>query len=232
VLLIALWLAGALASNAAAGAAPLDGRLDPIGTWNCVVYGHPALGDERMLFAFAPHGRARVARQDSTGETSKWTPLSPWHVRDDELEFSDPRTGRQFHATLDQSTLGGGWRTPSLIGGWWCSVANVPAPEDSDIAAPATPPLVPSLTATPSYPLQAIRTAKQGRAVVCFLVDWQGFVAQSEIIELSDEIFRAPTLAAIARSRYEGWDDESALRPGCRSYIFKLDERNADDAGE
>jgi hypothetical protein len=198
------------------------------------VYGQPALGDERMLFAFASNGRARVARQDLVGDQSEWSALSPWQVLDGELRFSDPHTGRQFRAALDQATLAGGWRTLSLVGGWWCSVAKVPAPpaDEAGKVAPVTPPLVPSLTATPSYPVQAIRLAKQGRAVACFLVDWQGLVAQSEIIELSDEIFREPILEALARSRYRGWDDASALRPGCRSYIFKLDELNADGAVE
>jgi hypothetical protein len=207
--------------------------IDPVGTWNCVIYGAPALGDERMLFSFAANGRARVARQDVAGDRSEWTPLSPWSVANGELTFSDPRSGRQFRAELEGPTLGGGWRTWSLVGGWWCSVAKVPAPpEEAAKEAPLTPPLIPSLTATPSYPVTAIRAAKQGRAVACFLVDSQGLVARSEIIELSDEIFREPILSALARSRYQGWDDPSSLRPGCRSYIFKLAELNPDGAAD
>jgi hypothetical protein len=85
------------------------------------------------------------------------------------------------------------------------------------------PPLLPSLTATPRYPAQAIRDAKQGRAVSCFFVDAQGYIVQPELIELSDEVFRQPILNALARSRYQAWNDESLLRPGCRSFIFKLD---------
>ena len=43
-------------SNAARGA------VDPVGTWSCVVWGHPEFGDERVLFDFAPQGVARLAR--------------------------------------------------------------------------------------------------------------------------------------------------------------------------
>jgi hypothetical protein len=86
------------------------------------------------------------------------------------------------------------------------------------------PPLLPSLTATPRYPVQAIRDAKQGRALSCFFVDASGYIVQPEIIELSDEIFRQPILNALARSRYQTLEDASVLRPGCRSFIFKLDQ--------
>ena len=58
-------------------------------------------------------------------------------------------------------------------------------------------------------------------------MDASGSVVQPELIELSDEVFRAPILAALARSRYQGWDDASVLRPGCRSYIFRLDSLSA-----
>jgi hypothetical protein len=85
------------------------------------------------------------------------------------------------------------------------------------------PALVPVRTATPSYPTQAIREAKQGRAVTCFFVEASGLITKPEIIEISDEIFRAPTLSALARSQYQGWDDPGLVRPGCRTYIFRLD---------
>jgi hypothetical protein len=71
--------------------------------------------------------------------------------------------------------------------------------------------------------VQAIRAAKQGRAVTCFFVDADGYIVQPEVIELSDEIFRAPTLAALERSRYRSWEGGEMLRPGCRSYTFRLD---------
>jgi len=37
----------AIASQAASAA---RGEIDPVGTWSCVVWGHPEFGDERMLF--------------------------------------------------------------------------------------------------------------------------------------------------------------------------------------
>ena len=61
----------------------------------------------------------------------------------------------------------------------------------------------------------------------CFFVDANGYIVQPELIELSDEVFRQPILNALARSRYQAWDDESVLRPGCRSFIFRLDAINA-----
>jgi hypothetical protein len=203
-------------------------KVDPVGAWSCVVYGHPAFGDERMLFHFAADGTVQLAREVEE-KLSAWTPMSYWTADDNELLFSDPHTGRRYRADLRRSTLGGSWRTVMLVGGWWCSEmdeAAVPAVEKLEPLA-VMPPLIPTVTSTPQYPLQAIRDAKQGRAVTCFFVDATGHVVRPELIELSDEIFRAPVLLALERSRYEGWPDASVLRPGCRSYIFKLDPLNA-----
>jgi acyl-coenzyme A thioesterase PaaI-like protein len=210
-----------------AGAARRGGKLDPVGAWSCVVYGHPAFGDERVLLNFAPSGTAQQARQDDD-KISAWIPLTAWTVDDGELTFRDSRTGRQYRADLRRDTLGGSWRTLTMIGGWWCSAMDTAAVPAIQTRAPAEimPPLVPSLTATPSYPVQAIRAAKQGRAVTCFFVDASGRVVQPELIELSDEVFREPILEALERSRYRGWDDPKVLRPGCRSYIFRLDALN------
>lgn len=197
--------------------------IDPVGTWSCVVYGHPAFGDERVLVQLAADGSAAISRKDDDGERL-WDPLSDWLVDDDELSFGDSRTGRQFKANLRRSTLGGGWRTVTLVGGWWCTslddvaFSNVLVRPMEELM----PPLVPVRTATPYYPRQAIRDAKQGRAVACFFVDAGGVIVQPEIIEISDEIFRAPTLAALARSQYAGWG-EPIMRPGCRTYIYRLD---------
>jgi hypothetical protein len=58
-------------------------------------------------------------------------------------------------------------------------------------------------------------------------VDANGYIVNPELIELSDEVFRQPILNALARSRYQTWSDERVMRPGCRSFIFKLDEINA-----
>jgi hypothetical protein len=198
--------------------------IDPVGTWSCVVYGHPAFGDERVLVQIAPDGTAAISRNTADGDRL-WDALSNWLVDDDEISFSDSRTGRQFSADLRRATLGGGWRTFTLVGGWWCTslddaaYANVLVRPMEELM----PPLVPVRTATPSYPVQAIREAKEGRAVTCFFVDSQGWVVQPEIIEISDEIFRAPTLSALARSQYLGWEQTGTLRPGCRTYIYRLD---------
>jgi hypothetical protein len=203
--------------------------VDPVGTWNCVIYGHPEFGDERVLLNFGANGGSQLARQDGD-EITPWTALSFWLSDDDGvMTFTDPRSGRRFEADLTRGTLGGSWRTYTLLGGWWCSAADFGAAPAIERAKSThyMPPLLPSLTATPRYPVQAIREAKQGRAVSCFFVDANGYIVQPELIELSDEVFRQPILNALARSRYQTWADESVLRPGCRSFIFRLDAINA-----
>jgi TonB-like protein len=198
------------------------GTLDPIGTWSCVVWGHPDFGDERMLFNFAPQGVARLARLQSEA-TPTWSDLTPWVEENRELRFGDPRTGRQFTADLRRDNLGGSWRTLTQTGGWWCAQSDIVAvPETNEARAAALPPVLPLVTATPRYPIEAIRAAKQGRVVTCFLVDSQGVIVDPQIIELSDEIFREPILVALRRSRYEPRDSDT-LRPSCRSYTFTLD---------
>ena len=198
--------------------------LDPVGTWSCIVYSHPAFGDERVLLDVARDGSVRAAHLQD-GEITAWVSLTRWEIEDATLTFTDSRSGRHYAADLTRATLGGGWRTLTLLGGWWCSPADFVAAPTIDRAKPEAlmPPLLPSLTATPVYPIKAIRDAKQGRAVSCFLVDADGYVVQPELVELSDEIFRAPILNALARSRYQAWPDERVLRPGCRTFIFRLD---------
>ena len=177
-----------------------------------------------MLLHFAVSGAARIARIDDE-KTGPWSALTGWFLDGSQIEFSDPQTGRQFNADLRRATLGGSWRTFANVGGWWCSARDSAAtPPEIVPARRPLPPLVPVRTATPSYPVQAIRQARQGYAVTCFFVDSQGFIQQPELIELSDEIFREPILSALRRSRYQGWEDTGTLRPGCRSYTFKLDQ--------
>lgn len=196
--------------------------IDPVGTWSCVVWGHPDFGDERMLFNFAPQGVARLARIEGDA-TPAWSGLTPWVEQNRELRFGDPRSGRQYTADLRRDSLGGSWRTLTQTGGWWCAVSDIVAvPDTNEARAAALPPVLPIVTATPRYPIQAIRQAKQGRVVTCFLVDSAGLIVQPEIIELSDEIFREPIMVALSRSRYEPRDSD-ALRPSCRSYTFTLD---------
>lgn len=210
-------------SLACAGEAAVAARgIDPVGTWSCVVWGHPDFGDERMLFNFAPQGVARLARIEGDA-TPAWSGLTPWVEQNRELRFGDPRSGRQYTADLRRDSLGGSWRTLTQTGGWWCAVSDIVAvPDTNEARAAALPPVLPIVTATPRYPIQAIRQAKQGRVVTCFLVDSAGLIVQPEIIELSDEIFREPIMVALSRSRYEPRDSD-ALRPSCRSYTFTLD---------
>jgi hypothetical protein len=223
------WLAGFAAMHSlATGAAPAESIVDPIGIWSCLIYGHPELGNERMLLRFEPDGRAGLARSRDDGSRGPWAPLSAWNAANHELTFEDSRTGRRFHGDLTRATLGGAWRTLSLVGGWWCRQLDDPAVADAgapDLPAPIDP--LPSLIAErmamPAYPRQAIRDAKQGRAVSCFFVNADGEIIDPEFIELSDEIFREPTLAALAGSRYRAWSDSRVVRPGCRTYIYRLD---------
>jgi TonB-like protein len=198
------------------------GAIDPVGTWSCVVWGHPEFGDERVLFNFAREGVARLAHIEAD-TVPAWSGLTPWVKEDRELHFSDPRTGRQFTADLRRDNLGGTWRTLTATGGWWCSESDIDViPESTEARAAALPPVLPLVTATPRYPIKAIREAKQGRVVTCFLVNSAGLIVDPEIIELSDEIFREPILVALNRSRYEPRDSDS-MRPSCRSYTFSLD---------
>lgn len=209
----------ALASESAHAAS-----TDPVGTWSCVVWGHPEFGDERVLLNIDPRGVARLARVENEAVPA-WTSLMPWIVEGRQIRFNDPRTGRQYTADLRRDNLGGSWRTLTTTGGWWCAVSDVEVvPETIEESVAALPPVLPLVTATPRYPIQAIRDAKQGRVVTCFLVDATGGIVEPEIIELSDEIFREPILVALSRSRYEARQADSALRPSCRSYTFSLDK--------
>jgi len=46
------------------------------------------------------------------------------------------------------------------------------------------------------------------------------------VLEATDDVFREPTLEAVAGSRYRSWGDDDATLPACRSFIFEL---GADD---
>ena len=198
--------------------------IDPIGTWSCVVWGHPDFGDERMLFNFDASGVAQVARVENESVPS-WNGVTPWVTADRALRFNDPQTGRQYTADLTRERLGGSWHTLTATGGWYCAEADVTVvPETSAEREAALPPVLPLVTATPRYPVEAIRVAKQGRVVTCFLVDAKGSIVEPEVIEISDEVFRKPVLAALERSRYERRESDSQLRPSCRSYTFSLEK--------
>lgn len=173
-------------------------------------------------------GAAALARMTGA-RTGRWLPLSDWRKRRRRIEFSDPMSGREFEADLNSASLGGGWKTPRRTGRWWCS--RVEAGASAVLLERAAPPepaewlpeLVPVLIASPRYPLEAIREAKEGRALGCFSVNADGEIVDPELVELSDEIFREPTLAALAGSRYEGWENDSLIRPACRDFMFRLE---------
>jgi hypothetical protein len=192
-----------------------------------MLYGHPQLGDERALLRFDAVGRVDIARA-SEYAYRPWTFLSEWTARRGTLHFSDALSGRRFEAELDRATLGGVWRTAAQIGGWWCAAMadqpEVPAVERPlPSARAAMPPLSAVVMAAPVYPIQAIREARQGRAVACYLVSGDGEIFAAELLELSDEIFRTPTLEALARSRYRPWSTPEQQRPVCRTYLYRLD---------
>lgn len=209
-------------------------QLDPVGTWRCVVYGHPTFGAERVVLSFAPDQSTRIARS-SEGGSPTWSPLSRWQVENGLISFADTRTGRQFTADLGRDTLSGEWRTLSQLGGWWCAAADADEGPAIDILGTAeeqetgesTKRLIPYIMATPTFPRQAVRNAKEGRVVLCFVVEPSGEIFQPEFVELSDEIFRATSLDALMRSRYQPWDPriDGGARPACRSFIYRLDYR-------
>jgi len=203
--------------------------IDPRRSWSCVVYGNPALGDERVLLNFAPDQSTLMAKP-SVDPDRPWFPLSQWSIEDETLSFSDSRSGREFQANLRRSTLGGEWRTLNLLGGWWCSEATEEVElsifaDTEDGSRTMLTPLIPAVMATPSYPRVAIREATEGRVVICFEVEASGRVLNPEFVELSDEIFRATSLDALMSSSYRSWSESSSMltRPACRSFVYSLE---------
>ena len=184
-----------------------------------------------MVLNFGADGTTRMAIP-SEDVQRPWFPLSRWQLEDEVLTFSDSRTQRDFSAGLNRSTLGGEWRTADVLGGWWCSAADAASASalyTSPTGEPTamTSPLIQEITASPTYPREAIREAREGRVVICFEVNPQGFVRDPEFVELSDEIFRDPSLNALMQSQYQGWSDdpEGPARPACRSFVFSLEQR-------
>lgn len=174
-----------------------------------------------------------MARSNEGGAPS-WLSLTPWQVEDGAITFTDSRSGRVFSANLNRDTLSGEWRTLNLLGGWWCAAADADSGPGVEIldesgagGLETTKRLIPEVMATPSFPLQAIREAKEGRVLLCFVVHPSGEVFDPEFVELSDDLFRAPSLDALMRSRYKSWNPrtEGGSRPACRSFIYRLDYR-------
>jgi hypothetical protein len=206
-------------------AAREEPRLDPSGIWACVAYANRILEDQRFALHLTPAGRTLWARQYATS-MGRWAAISDWVADDGRLTFTDFTGGREFAAPLTRATLGGLWRSGTATGGWWCvrredAVAAETRGPYTSAAEFFVPPLIPDISATPTYPRQAIRDAKEGRAVACFLVDASGTILEPEILELSDEVFRYPTMVALYRSRY--FPGGTGVRPGCRSYMYQLD---------
>ena len=213
-------LAAALALLVAAGdVAANDAELDPVGVWNCLMYGEA--GDQRFFLDLRADNAVRMARL-AEAEESVWRRIGDWRRLRGRLEFADASNARLFIARLPAADLGGTWLGVRDGGGWWCS-AETPAADDGP------PPvgrlleaLVPAIMASPNYPIGAIREAKEGRTVSCFIVTGTGAIRRPAVVESTDEIFRAPTLEAVAASRYRSWGDEDATLPACRSFTFEL----------
>jgi len=208
----------------------LDGTVDYLGAWSCVLYGDPAFGDERLQFRFDPDGTTRQARP-SEDKARPWAPLSRWQIQDGDLVFEDSRTGREFKGDLSRTALGGEWRMRMLVGGWWCSrmseeeITASGALEEVLAGAENTRSIIPAVMATPSYPREAIWLGLEGRVLICFGVEPSGDIVEPEVVEVSDELFRAPSLQALIDSRYQSWDRRryGGRRPACRSFIYLLD---------
>jgi hypothetical protein len=220
-------IAGALAAAAdALLAAPAE--LDPAGIWACVTYGDERARDMRFLLHITATGTGSIALQTSRS-AGEWVSIFPWVPDEHELAFKDSQTGREFTADLSRKTLAGAWSTPVDSGGWWC-VQRVGGEEASALAIHGSaleyfvPLLIPDVSASPRYPRQAVREAKEGYAVACFFVDSSGTIIEAEIVELSHELFRTPTLAATYSSQYRPWTRDAGLRPGCRTYSYQLDK--------
>lgn len=184
-----------------------------------------------MVLNFGADGSTRMAIP-SEDVQRPWFPLSRWQLDEDVLTFSDSRTERNFSGNLSRTALGGEWRTDETLGGWWCSEAD-PATASSLYTNPTgeptamTEPLIPEIMASPTYPRQAIRDALEGRVVICFEVNPLGRVRDPQFVELSDEIFRAPSLDALMQAQYQGWSDDpdGPARPACRSFVYSLEQR-------
>lgn len=217
-------IAGVLAVLAAAGARA-DADLDVEGTWYCLVYGYELYDDVYLSLRFDGTGRGEATWGLAQGNR-RWRPLSNLRIRRGQLAFEDPATGNGFEADLSRATLGGVWHSARRSGGWWCADAGGLLAGESEAlrhSVAVAVPLASTQLRAPRYPKQAIREAKEGRAVACFFVDREGHIHSPELVELSDEVFRAPTLAALEASRFETADTAMPMRPGCRSYFYQLD---------
>jgi hypothetical protein len=209
----------------ALAAAVAHARIEPVGAWSCVVYGQDRESDERMLLDLRADGGTSLARLGS--RSTEWIPLSYWNQKRGLLSFSDSRQRREFQADLDYPSLGGIWTGEQFNGGWWCAPLGELPELSPRIGAfneyTVMPRLIVETMASPWYPRDAIRGAREGYAVACFLVQPDGFVTDVHFLELSDKIFEQPALGALHRSHYQSWDNSLPSRPACRTFDFNLD---------
>lgn len=200
---------------------------DPVGVWICLMYGEA--GDQRFYLALAADGGTRIARPVEADE-GEWRVLGPWRRSRERsrerIEFADPVNARLFVAEHIGEDLGGTWLGVRDGGGWWCAAAAYAPGDEPPPARGLMELLVPAIMASPSYPLRAIREAREGRTVSCFIVTGNGEIRRPVVLEATDDVFREPTLEAVAGSRYRSWGDDDATLPACRSFIFEL---GADD---
>lgn len=204
-----------------------DARVDPVGFWSCVLYGQDRESDERLLLDLRVDGGTWLAELDKA--PYQWTPMTQWTERRGIVRFSDARRGREYQADLDYESLGGIWIGATFSGGWWCA----PLDERPELSPrngafneySVMPRLIVDTMASPWYPRGAIREAKEGYAVACFLVQPDGFVTDVRFIELSDPIFELPATGALHRSHYQSWDSALPSRPACRTFDFNLEGR-------
>ncbi|HEX6994620.1 MAG TPA: hypothetical protein VF339_10800 [Gammaproteobacteria bacterium] len=216
------WCAAAaiagLAAAASAGAAH-EADVDPVGVWSCLLYGES--GDQRFYLALADDGGARIARP-AESKDGEWQPLGAWRRTRDRIELDDGLNGRLFVASAAGADLGGTWLGIGDRGGWWCAATAYAVDDEPPAVAGLLPVLMPAVMASPRYPLSAIREAKEGRTVSCFIVTGAGEIERPAIVETTDDLFRGPTLDAVAASSYRSWGDDDATLPACRSFTFEL----------
>lgn len=217
---VGLLAAGVAALEAAANEREVD---QVVGVWICLMYGEAV--DQRFYLALAADGGTRMARPADAHE-GEWRALDPWRRSRQRIEFADPVGGRFFVADRIGEDLGGTWLGVRDHGGWWCAATAYASGDEPPPARGLMELLVPAIMASPSYPLRAIREAREGRTVSCFIVTGNGEILRPEVLEATDDVFREPTLEAVAGSRYRSWGDDDATLPACRSFIFEL---GADD---
>jgi hypothetical protein len=202
--------------------------LDPAGVWACVTYGHERTRDMRFLVHIAATGAGGSFSLQTMRSAAEWTAIFPWRPEKNELAFTESETGRSFTADLTRATFAGTWSTPVDSGGWWCArrggTTAAAAPAVGAAVEYFVPPLIPDVSATPRYPRAAVREATQGYSVACFFVGADGTILEPEVVEVSHEHFRTPTLIATYASRYRPWPNGGGVRPGCRTYSFQLDK--------